>query len=168
MLKKLQQGEILTLSHVENTSQAQNRSQQKLIFRHLGMHQKNCRQVMARLGRYENYQDYLDFIKKSTYEESTQILFFTFDSPLMPFPLSLTFQLPRIQGPGVYPFLFTKGIFPNLKGTINVVDHKERCLFFLKAEWQGPHTGIPNLIIEVFSQTLAQKGTEKLFRISTF
>ena len=81
--------------------------------------------------------------------------------------MRLTFKLPRITKVGSYEFVFDQGFLKDLKGTIYVVNYKNRCLFFTKAQWTGPSTGFPDIIFEFFSQTLAKISMEKLFRISS-
>lgn len=163
--RRLETGSFISQVEVE-TFRSGPQKEQKMTLLEMGLHPQACPPILAKLKHYERYADYLDFITTSTYEESSQWLNLGIDSPLLPYPLSLRFQLPRIAQPGVYPFLFSTGIFPNLQGVIEVFTYKDRCLFSLKADWQGPHTGIPDMVIEIFSQTLLEKGMEKLFRLS--
>lgn len=139
---------------------------QELHFSIAGLHPKSCEYVLKKLSLYENYDQFLDFVKTSEYDLFTGEIDFLISHTLLPYNMRLVFKLPRITKPGVYPFSFERGLLLNLKGNIHVINHKNRCLFYTKADWAGPHTGFPNLIFEFFSQTLAKITMEKLFRIS--
>jgi hypothetical protein len=141
---------------------------QSMKFNVAAIHNSPCTPVLEKLSIYEKYYEYMSFISKSIYSEKTNTIYFYMESALLPFPMSLRFKIPRISKPGKYPFEFTHGIFKNLKGVIEVYNHGKKCLFYTYANWSGTHTGIPNLIIEMFSETLTRKSFEKLFRISKF
>ncbi len=130
-----------------------------------GLHSKGCVYAMRKLSLYEQYKDFLSFVTESSYEKET--VNFLLDHTLLPFSMRLKFKIPRIRKPGAYPFTFDAGFLKGLKGKIHLKKMKDkRCLFTLTANWKGPHTGIPNLIFEVFSSTLTEMGMKHLFRIS--
>ncbi|MDA9793260.1 hypothetical protein N9B72_01620 [Bacteriovoracaceae bacterium] len=141
---------------------------QSMKFNVAAIHTRPCSPVLEKLSIYEKYYEYMSFISKSMYSEKTNTIYFYMESALLPFPMSLKFKIPRISKVGKYPFELTHGIFKNLKGVIEVYNHGRKCLFYTHAHWSGIHTGIPNLIIEMFSETLTRKSFEKLFRISKF
>ena len=133
----------------------------------VGIHPKSCERAMKKISRYEEYKTFMSFIKESTYNESTHMIYLLINHSLMPFPMSLDFKLPRITGPGEYPFVFPTGIFANLQGTIIVEKLPRHCLLTMKADWKGKHTGVSNIIVESFAQTLSRIGLEHLIRFSS-
>lgn len=160
--EKILEGEIFSESKVTNTKN----ETQELHFTIAGLHPKSCSYALKKLSLYEGYSKFLDFVKVSKYDEKNQEIDFLLSHVLLPYDMRLVFKLPRITDVGVYPFTFEHGILKNLKGDIYAINHNGKCLFFTKADWQGPHTGFPNIVFEFFSQTLAKLSMEKLFRIS--
>lgn len=166
---KILAGELFAESKVTSTESivdGKKKEIQDLHFTIAGLHPKSCEYALKKLSLYENYSQFLDFVKTSEYDLFTGEIDFLVSHTLLPYDMRLVFKLPRITQPGVYPFSFERGILLNLKGNIHVINYKNRCLFFTKADWSGPHTGFPNLIFEFFSQTLSKITMEKLFRIS--
>ena len=163
--EKILEGSIFSESRVKTSSIGENKIQE-LNFTIAGLHEKSCIYTLKTLSLYEGYSKFLDFVKESTYDEKTEEINFKLSHALLPYDMRLIFKLPRITKVGQYPFSFDQGILKDLKGTIYVINHKNRCLFFSKANWRGPSTGFPDLIFEFFSQTLAKLSMEKLFRIS--
>lgn len=166
---KILAGELFSESRVSSkkiTENGKEKEIQELHFTIAGLHQKSCEYALKKLSLYENYSEFLDFVKKSEYDLFTSEIDFLISHTLLPYDMRLVFKLPRITAPGVYPFSFNRGILINLTGNIYVINHKNRCLFFTKADWEGKHTGFPNLVFEFFSQTLAKLSMERLFRIS--
>ena len=133
-----------------------------------GLHTKRCERVLKKLSRFEDYADWIDFIKSSTYSEKNNLLTMKADHTLLPFPMIVHIIMQRPTGPGEYPFTFPTGIFKGLKGRLYVKNLHGRCLFYSVANWQGKDTGISDLVIELFSETLAIKGGETLFRKTLF
>jgi hypothetical protein len=133
-----------------------------------GLHPRNCQRAMRKLSLYENYSTYVGFIKESRYNEQNQKINFLMDHALLPFPMSLSFKLPRITKEGVYPFVLEHGFLKDLKGTIVVKEVSNFCLLSMKTDWNGPETRIPNLIFESFIQTVGKIGLEHLIRVSMF
>lgn len=161
--KYLNQYKVIVKSNVSN-----NEKSQTMKFKVAAMHKRSCAPVLDKLSRYEDYSQYMDFVTKSKYLEKKQKVYFLLESPILPFKMSLSFKIPRIKKPGKYPFEFQHGIFKGLTGTIEVHQVLDECLFFTHANWIGKKTSIPNVIIEMFSETLTRKSFEKLFRITKF
>jgi len=141
-------------------------STQALHFIGAGLHPKSCSFALIKLSRYEDYSKFLSFIKTSAYDEQKQRIILKLSHTLLPFDMGLNFVLPRIKGPGTYPFRFDRGFLKGLKGAIHVSKHKERCLFYSEAHWEGPDSGINNQVFGFFSQALGKIAFERLFRIS--
>lgn len=168
--EKIFDGMIFSESKVKSaTIQEKGKSveKQELHFSIAGLHPKSCAYALKKLSLYENFSEFLDFVKKSEYDEFTGEIDFLISHTLLPYDMRLVFKLPRITKPGTYPFSFERGILLNLKGNIHVIEYKNRCLFYTKADWEGPHSGFPNLVFEFFSQALAKISMERLFRISS-
>ena len=163
--EKILSGTIFSESSVKSQIRYQ-KKWQELHFTIAGLNPKSCEFALKKLSLYENYNQFLDFVKKSEYDNTKEEINFLLSHTLLPYDMQLIFNLPRITKTGVYPFVFEIGILKNLKGTIHVVNYKNRCLFFTKADWDGPHTGFPDLIFEFFTVTLAKHSMEKLFRLS--
>ncbi len=162
--KNLLEKKIFSNSLVTSTNQ----NEQQLQLKVAGLHPKTCSYALRKISLYEKYSEYIGFIKKSFYDEKTRNLKFVFDSPLLPFAMSLEFELDRITQPGIYNFVFKTGFLIGLKGTIHVNQEKNnQCLFYFEANWTGQDTKIPNAIFEAFSATLGSTGIENLIRIST-
>lgn len=164
--EKILEGSIFSESTVKSSIVGENKIQE-LKFTIAGYHEKSCAYALKTLSLYESYSKFIDFVKESTYDNTTEILNFKLSHTLLPYDMRLIFKLPRIGKIGSYPFSFDQGILKDLQGTIYVMNHQNRCLFFSKAQWRGPTTGFPDIIFEFFSQTLAKLTMEKLFRISS-
>ena len=164
--EKILEGSIFSESTVKSSILGENKIQE-LRFTITGLHEKSCAYALKTLSLYESYSKFIDFVKESTYDDKTELLNFKLSHTLLPYDMRLIFKLPRIGKTGSYPFLFDQGILKDLQGTIYVINHQNRCLFFSKAHWRGPTTGFPDIIFEFFSQTLAKLTMEKLFRISS-
>lgn len=168
--EKILDGTIFSESKVKSTTiqeKGKKSERQELHFSIAGLHPKSCAYALKKLSLYENYSEFLDFVKQSEYDNFTGEIDFLISHALLPYDMRLVFKLPKITAPGVYPFSFERGILLNLKGTIHVIEYKNRCLFYTKADWEGPHSGFPNLVFEFFSQALAKISMERLFRISS-
>ncbi|MDO9181699.1 MAG: hypothetical protein Q7U04_04785 [Bacteriovorax sp.] len=158
------EGQIFSEANVKSSNLNKDQS---LNFSIAGLHSKSCTYVLKTLSLYEEYSNYLSFVKFSQYNEQKQEINFLLSHPLLPYDMVLIFKLPRITAPGTYPFIFDIGILKNLHGTINVINHQDRCLFYSYAQWSGPHTGFPNMVFELFTQVLSKLSMEMLFRISS-
>lgn len=163
-IEDLLKGVVISTSSV---STPKPNTQQMMLFTS-GVHPRNCTRAMRKLSLYENYHEYIDFIKKSEYNDQTEKVSFLLDHTLMPFPMTLSFKIPRIKKAGHFPFTFEDGFLKDLKGTIIVHEVGKYCLLGLKTDWKGPETRIPNLIFETFVQTVGKMGLEHLIRVSLF
>ncbi len=157
-------GQIFSESRVQNLNLG---TEQSLHFSIAGLHPKSCAYALKTLSLYEDYSHFLNFVKESHYDEQKKEINFLLSHMLLPYNMRLIFTLPRITSTGSYPFSFEIGILKNLHGTINVIDHKNRCLFYSTADWVGPHTGFNPVIFELFSQALSKLSMEILFRMSS-
>lgn len=160
----LLKGEVISVGKVDSPSE---KEQQMMLFTS-GIHPRNCIRAMRKLSLYENYSQYMDFIKESRYDDQTQKFFFTIDHSLLPYSMEVKFKIPRIKGPGKYPFIFEDGFLKNLKGTIVVGNVGKYCLLGLKADWRGPKTKMPDIVFGTFLQTVGKLGLEHLIRVSLF
>ncbi len=160
----LLKGEVISVGKVDSPTE---KEQQMMLFI-AGVHPRNCHRAMRKLSYYENYHQYMEFIKKSEYDEKNELVNFVMDHTLLPFPMVLTFKIPRITKAGTYPFTFDHGFLKDLKGKIIVKDVGKFCLLGLKTDWRGPETRIPNLAFSLFIQTVGKLGLEHLIRVSLF
>ncbi len=162
-MSSLKEGRIFSHSNVNDM---ENGKVQSFDLFTQGLHEKNCRYAMRKLSLYENYKDFLSFVEESTYKDGRISLLL--DHTLLPFSMRLTFIIPRIKKEGTYPFQFDAGFLKGLEGTVDLIKLKKenRCLFTVRANWKGPHSGIPRLVFELFSSTLTELGMKHLFRIS--
>ncbi len=163
-LEELLKGEVVSQGKVSSPSE----KEQEMFLFVAGVHPRNCTRAMRKLSLYENYHNYLDFIKTSQYDEKTQRFAFVIDHTLMPYPMSVRFKIPRIKGPGRYPFIFEDGFLKDLRGTVVVHELGKFCLMGLKTDWRGPNTKIPDVIFSTFIQTVGKLGLEHLIRVSLF
>jgi hypothetical protein len=163
--ERVLKGEIYSSAEV-NDAGSDNKRTQSLHFSLAGMHKKTCPPVLAKISRYETYKNHLDFIKESTYDDIRERIRFKLSSSLLPFDMLLDFKLPRITSPGSYPFSFDNGFLAGLKGDIHVSEEKRGCFFYVSANWNGPHSSIPNTIFEFFTQTLTKIAMTNLFRLA--
>lgn len=134
----------------------------------VGLHPRTCASGLRKISRYEEYSKHMSFLKESSYSESEQKIKFLIDHAVLPFPMQLRFKIPRITTPGDYSFLFEDGIFKGLIGKISIKPLGNRCVYFMKVDWKGPTTRIPDLVVSAFAQTLSKLGLEHLIRVSTF
>ena len=159
----LKEGKILTSALVESIKK-NNNDFQSFLFKTAALNNKNCERVLDLLSHYENFKFHLDFIKQSNYNDLTNYVSFLIDSPLLPFPMTLSFKIPRIKKPGQYLFEFENGFLKGLKGIIHVHSVSNQCLIYAESNWTGEDTKIPNFVMEIFSETLTRIAFEKLFR----
>ncbi len=162
MWSKLKEGHILAYSTVESKNE-----RQSLDYKIYGLHPKSCSFALTKISRYERYSEFIDFVKKSRYDEKSQMVFFEFSSILLPFDMLLSFKLPRIDRPGTYQFSFDKGFLRGLVGSIDVRQENEQCFFHGSAKWNGPDSAIPDTVFELFSKNLGKAAMERIFRFSS-
>ncbi len=163
-VKDLLKGEVVSEGKVDSPAP----KEQQLMLFVAGIHPRNCTRAMRKLSLYENYNQYMDFVKQSSYNDETQKISLMIDHTLLPFPMILSFKIPRIKGEGHYPFVFEDGFLKNLKGTVGVKAIGKYCLLSLKTDWRGPETKIPNIVFSTFLQTVGKLGLEHLIRVSLF
>jgi hypothetical protein len=163
-IKELLSGEVISQGKVDNPTP----SEQQLMLFSSGIHPKSCSRAMRKLSLYENYHQYMDFIKESSYDEKTQIFAFTIDHILLPFPMLVKFKMPRIKQEGYYFFVFENGFLKDLKGTVIVKKIGSHCFLGLKTDWRGAETKLPNIVFGTFLQTVGKLGLEHLIRVSLF
>jgi hypothetical protein len=140
---------------------------QKMNARVAGLHPRSCERGLKKISRYESYPQHMSFVKEASYDDKTERVRFLLNHTVLPFPMVLAFKIPRITKPGVTHFVFPDGIFAGLHGTIHVAPIGNRCVYFLKADWHGKSTGLPDMIVSTFAQTLIKIGLEHLIRISS-
>ena len=158
--QKIVEGSIFSESKVEDIRP----KKQQMSFSIAGLHRRSCQMILPRLSQYEGYVGKISFIEKSRYRRGR--VHFLLSAPILPFKIVLDFRLPRINKVGVYSFYFDHGFLKGLVGNIKIDSIKERCLLYIAANWQGKHSGIHSSLLEFFSQALAQKAMESLFRIT--
>lgn len=163
-VEDLLKGEVISTGKVHSPAP---KEQQMFLFV-AGVHPRNCTKAMRKLSLYENYHNYMDFIKTSSYNEKTQKFTFTVDHALLPFPMIVGFKIPRITKAGHYPFTFEDGFLKDLRGNVIVEEVGKFCLLGLKADWHGPESKIPNVVFGTFVQTIGKIGLEHLVRVSLF
>lgn len=163
-IEDLLKGEVISNGKVDSPT---DKEQQLMLFVS-GVHPRNCTRAMRKLSLYENYHNYMDFIKTSKYDDKTQKFTFTVDHALLPFPMIVGFKIPRIKGPGVYPFTFEDGFLKGLQGKVIVQEVGKFCLMGLKTDWRGPDSKIPDVVLGTFLQTVGKLGLEHLIRVSIF
>lgn len=163
-IEELMKGEVISIGKVTSKKE----KQQEMFLFVSGIHPRSCAKAMRKLSLYENYSEYMDFIKKSSYDEKSQKISLNIEHFLLPFPMVVSFKIERIKKAGTYPFTFEDGFLKDLKGNIILYDLDKYCLMNLKADWIGPETKIPNFVFGTFLQTVGKLGLEHLIRISIF
>lgn len=139
---------------------------QSLKLEGAAFHQKSCKDVFKVLGKYENYKNFISFIKKSNYDTRNQRVFFLLSHFLLPFDMVMDFKIPRITKEGSYTFIFDQGFLKNLKGEVYVKDtknHQYKCFISIDINWVGPDSPFPDFIFQYFSRVLLKKSIIKLW-----
>jgi hypothetical protein len=162
--EELFNGEVISEAKVTTPAA----KEQTLMLFVSGLHPRSCQRAMRKLSLYENYDKYIDFIKDSKYDETTQKFSFKIEHLLLPYPMYVSFKIPRITQEGHYAFLFEHGILKGLVGKIGVKEFNRHCLLSLKSDWRGPDTRIPDFVFSTFLQTVSKMGLEHLIRVSLF
>lgn len=140
---------------------------QKMKFSMVGLHTRKCRFALRKLSQYEDYSKYLNAVKESFYHEAKQEVNFLIAPSILPIQVRFFLKIPRIRKPGIYPFVFDRGFFKNLKGEFHVTELNKQCLVYIKGDWAGPHTGYSDFLLELFSKTTSKLCMEHMFRISS-
>jgi len=164
-LSKNEKNKVMESEIIVNSDVTTKDKQQSMDFYIAGLHKKSCRHALRTLSRYEDFSKHITFVKSSQYNEGRIDLLL--DSTLLPSKMRLNFQIPRITSPGSYPFMFDQGFFFFFHGTIHVIEHDTRCLFYTTANWSGPDTGYDDSLMEFFSSALSDVSMRALFLIST-
>ena len=139
---------------------------QKFLFKVMALHKKKCTRVLRKLSLLEEYANWIDFIKSSTYKEESHLLTVAADHPLLPFPVTIHIIMERPTKQGHYTFYFPTGIFSGLTGSFEIIEIDKKCFLFGQSSWKGKRTKIPGFVIEVFSEPLSKIGGEILMRKS--
>ncbi len=158
-LKYLMEGKVLTTSSV----QSQN-NKQSFDLKALAYHTVKCSKALRKLSLLENYKDYISFIQSSTYHNKLFTL--KADHTLLPHPMIIHIIVDRPTKAGKYPFTFPTGIFKGLKGQFEIKEFQNRCLLYAESHYNGVASRFPDLVIEIFSETLSKLGGELLMRKS--
>ncbi len=163
--KELLQGKIFAQSKVKTLKA----KKQEMKFTLAGIHPRNCRRAMRKLSRYEDFPQFINYVKSMQYNEVSRQLSCRLDAIFLPFAMHLSFKIDRIQGAGRYAFTFEHGFLRGLEGQIELSDlPNEQCFFHIKADWIGADTGFPDFVLSLFTETLGRIGMERLFKISRF
>ena len=165
-LAKIKKHEIITDSIVTDYETKDKEKRQTMDFKSAGLHKKTCAESIPRIFNYESYQEKIEMITHSSYDDALGRISIILTAPIIKNRFGLNFKIPRITQPGSYDFLFDRGFLSGLKGTITVTSLNKHCLYFAKASWDGPHTGYSNLILSLFSKTAMSLSTNKLIRMS--
>jgi len=162
-IKESLKDQIFAKSDVKTFKKNSSQSLDLLI---AGLHQSTCSRALVKISQYERYEEFIGFIKKSSFNNQAKTINLLMDHPLLPYKMTLNFALERIRGPGLYFFTFKKGFLSGLKGQIHISPKQSNCLFVLKAYWKGRDTKIPDSVFSFFSRALGQKAMERMFQIS--
>ncbi len=163
---KILADEIFVESIVTDFEKDKNKFQ-TLKFHVAGLHKKSCQFALRKMSMYERQKEYLSFVKESTYDEKTERINLLLSSLILPFDMILNFKIERITKAGQYHFIFDQGFLKDLRGEINATEYKNRCFFYVQANWTGPDSKFPNALFAFFSSTLGKLGMDNMFRVST-
>lgn len=157
--KYLNEHKILAISKVSSKNE-----QQSFKLKAMAKHPKKCTKVLRRLSQLENFKDWISFIKESTYQDENKLFTLRAEHTLLPFPMIIHILVDRPTKIGKYPFTFPTGMFKGLKGHFEIKEFEGQCLFYATSFWNGKKTKIPDVGIEIFSETLTKIGGEILMR----
>jgi hypothetical protein len=160
-MESLKKNEIISEAEVETIE-----NQQYFKMQGAALHNKSCTTAFRKLSRLENYKDYINFINESNYNEKNRLFVVKANHALLPFPMIVYIIVDRPTKEGKYPFSFPTGIFPGLSGDFIIKEVEGRCALYVHSFWKGNKTKIPDIVIEMFSETLARIGGEVLIRKS--
>lgn len=142
------------------------KGKQSFSLKAMALHKKKCRKALRKLSRLEEYHEWIDFIKESKYSDKSHLFSLLADHPLLPWPMRIHILVERPTKEGKYPFTFPTGMFRGLTGFFQIQEIEKKCFFYAESNWHGKKTRVPNLIIEIFSETLSKIGGEILMRKS--
>lgn len=162
----IENGEIIVDANVKDVEKNQNQSgkQQEFTMHVAAMHPKACGRILRKLSMFEKFETWVSFIKSSVYDEGHKLWTIKADHALLPYPMLVHIIVDRPKTAKRYPFTFPTGMFAGLKGHFIIKEHKNKCVFYATSYWSGKHTGIPNFVIDLFSETLTKLGGEIIFR----
>ncbi len=155
----LSQQKVLALSEVETKN-----SGQEFKLKAAALVPKKCYKAIRVISNFELYSTWISFIKSSSYNPKSRLLTLRADHTLLPYPMIIYIIVDRPTKEGKYPFLFPTGLFDGLKGEFEIKEINNQCVLYAHSYWKGKKTKIPDLIIEVFSETLSKIGGEILMR----
>lgn len=162
-IKALEKDKIITEAIVISDQDSQT-----FTFKAAGYHNKKCNIVLRKLSQLEQYHNWIDFITTSTYNEKSRLYTVSADHSLLPFKMIVYIIVDRPTKEGSYPFSFPISIFKDLKGKFVIKEINNRCALYAESFWHGKKTKIPDLVIELFTETLAKLGAHMLIRKSQF
>lgn len=164
LLKKVESGQIISKSTVLSNNKEE---WQSMDFYVTGLNKMSCQKTLRKTAQYEEFKNFFNYIKISTYNDATKDIYLKIDSKLLPVPMILDFKIDRVDRPGEFPFTFEKGILKGLVGKVYVYKYKDQCFTYVDGKWKGKKTKFPNLVIEIFTETLSKLSLKKLFRLSS-
>lgn len=141
-----------------------NKNKQTFKMKAMALHKMSCSKVLRKLPMFEEYKNWIGFIKSSTYNEKANLFTLRADHLLLPFPMIVHIVVERPKKEGIYKFLFPTGMFTGLSGEFEIKEINKKCILFAHGYWSGIKTSIPDFIIEVFSETLTKIAGEILMR----
>jgi hypothetical protein len=159
MLSQMLKNEILVDAKVQSQGE-----QQSFTMHVAAIHKTSCVKALRKLSQFEMFSEWISFITHSTYDEKNRLWTVRADHALLPYPMLVHIIVDRPTKTGRYNFVFPTGIFTGLAGHFIIEEIHDQCSFYATSFWQGPHTKLPNFVIEIFSQTLTKIGGELIFR----
>jgi hypothetical protein len=157
--KRLIKKGVLVDSKVETQGK-----KQSFEYKAFAIHPKRCSRVLPRLARFENLKEMISFIKTANYNEKHSYLTLKADHVLLPYPMIINIITKRPLKEGIYEFSFPTGLFAGLTGKYIIKEVDKKCTVFARSHWNGPNTRLPDLVIEVFSQSLTTLAFDKILR----
>ena len=158
-MRYFKSGKILADSDVSSE-----KSLQSFKMKALAKHKKSCNKVVRKLSLLEEYKNWVGFIKSSKYDSKNKLLTIRAEHTLLPYPMIIHIVVDRPKKQGKYPFFFPTGIFKGLEGNFTIKEIDKNCVFYATSFWEGKKTNIPNIVIEIFSETLSKIGGSILMR----
>lgn len=159
--------EINSTNIIVDSVATSGKNKQSFNMKAMALHPKSCLKALRKIQRFDLYPEWISFIKKAKYNEQKSLLTLSADHILMPFPMTVEILTKKPKAPGVYQFSFPSGMYKGLKGTYTIKEINHRCLFYAQGEWQGKKSRVPNMILELFTQTLTKIAGKILIRKSS-
>lgn len=130
----------------------------------MALYKNNCKKMLKKFSLLENYPEFISFVKKSSFDENKKLWTLVIDHSLLPFSMLMHILTDRPTKVGIYHYQFPTGFLKDLKGTLYIIDHNNRCLLFSNAFYRGVKTKFPDTLLEFFSKSLLVIGGEYLMR----